>query len=203
MVCEIMLDIPKKIIDELEKDQENIWIEKHDRLQSYTEFTTLNNENQYKLWKKNCAIRKAFSEISKDIIDMREKGSEVSKRVVGWSEIARKAQCDRNTLKHPIRLSWVTEQREKLLNTINAPIDENALRIIKTPEEEIKYELEKTKSDLKRSEIETSMWFLKFHDILDELKIIQEALHRQTKENSMKDEIITQLKKQLKDFMKQ
>ncbi|MFP3472028.1 hypothetical protein R0J90_18435, partial [Micrococcus sp. SIMBA_144] len=85
---------------ELEKHLQLEWIEEHDRIYQDSDLIDkLKIENQYLFWKKNCDIRKALQEIEATIIAT----SKPSVRLAGWSEIARKAKCDRNTLKHPER----------------------------------------------------------------------------------------------------
>lgn len=170
------------LIERIKKEQESDatmkWIEKHDRLYSDRELTEkLKMENQLAFWRKNCDIRKALDEIEKEL----KTSSKHSIRLVGWSEIARRAKCDRNTLKKIERFKWVNEERERLLNKIkkqNEPIP--PLSLVMSEEDKI-IQLERKLALCKE---EAAKWFVKYEDTHRELQLVKESLTHQMEANS-------------------
>lgn len=184
----------EKALDEQVKEAQAVdaaleWIEKHDRIYDDVELNEkLKMENQLAFWRKNCDIRRAFNEIEVEI----KSASKPSVRLAGWSEIARKAKCDRNTLKKIERFEWVNEAREKLLQLIekkNTKIE--PLAIVMTEEDKI----EQLQSQLALSKEEAARWFVKYEEANRELQLVKEALDRQIKVNN-------QLVEQNQQFMK-
>ena len=165
------------------------WIEKHDRIYGDEELNEkLKMENQLAFWRKNCEIRRAFGEIEAEI----KSASKPSVRLAGWSEIARKAKCDRNTLKKIERFEWVNEAREKLLQLVekkNTKIE--SLTIVMTEEGKLK----QLDSQLALSKEEAARWFVKYEETTRELQLVKEALDRQMKANSQLTEQNRQLMK--------
>ncbi len=167
-----MVKIPFKIQQELMDETQFQWVEEQDRIYEETDLTDkLKIENQYLFWKKNCDIRMAFEDIEKLI----KTTSKPSIRMGGWSEIARKAKCDRNTLKHSERFLWVNEARERLLTLIQNKNTRMKLEIALTEEDNI----QKLKQEIELSKNESAKWFLKFEETNRENKLLRQALERQ------------------------
>lgn len=151
------------------------WIEKHDRIYDDVELNDkLKMENQLAFWRKNGDIRRAFSEIEEEI----KSASKPSVRLAGWSEIARKAKCDRNTLKKTERFEWVNESRENLLQIVEEKnIKIKPLTVVMTEEDKI----QQLEIQLVLAKKEAAKWFVKYEDATRELQLVKEALQRQIK----------------------
>lgn len=179
----------ERVKEEQALDSTLEWIEKHDRIYDDVELNEkLKMENQLAFWRKNCEIRRAFSEIEAEI----KSASKLSVRIAGWSEIARKAKCDRNTLKKIERFEWVNKEREKLLQFVgkkNTKIE--PLAIVMTEEDKT----QQLESQLVLSNEEAARWFVKFEEAKRELQLVKEALERQMKANSQLAEQNRQLMK--------
>lgn len=191
--------IPTKIQNEINENPMLEWIDKYDRLYSNELLEdTLKLENQFSYWRTNCSIRLALKEIEQIIIQSSHKPST---RLVGWSEIARRAKCDRNTLKRSDRLKWIEEHREKLSMLIkdkqNEDNTKSNLVVVSTEEEKI---LNLTK-ELELSKKETAKWFVKYEEQSKELSVMSDALNRQLKSNSLLNNEIDTLKKRIKELM--
>lgn len=187
----------EKALDERVKEAQAVdatleWIENHDRIYDDVELNEkLKMENQLAFWRKNCDIRRAFREIEAEI----KSASKPSVRLAGWSEIARKAKCDRNTLKKIERFEWVNEARERLLHIVeekNTKIE--PLAIVMTEEDK----LQQLESQLALSKEEAARWFVKYEETTRELQLLKEALDRQMKANSQLVEQNRQLMKKNK-----
>lgn len=195
-----MNNIPNKIKQLLEENSELEWVESQDKLNYETkENDLLSQENQLKFWHTNCAIRKAINEIRNEI---KTSSGIPSKRIIGWSELARRANCDRNTLKQINRFEWVEKSRNELLAIIDnkqkSKVDQSIVLTVVLSEEE---ELDKIKIQLEMSKKETAKWFVEYQEVTEELKIMNEALMRQLEINSALTNEISTLKKQNKALM--
>jgi len=184
-----MQEIPVKISKELEDNTLIQWIEEQDRIYDEADLTDkLKSENQYLFWQKNCDIRMALDEIETTI----RTTSKLSVRLSGWSEIARKANCDRNTLKHPERFKWVQQARERLISLIHKKLDVPAkLEVVMTTEDVIR----KLENELCLSKTESAKWFVKFEESERENKLLRRAIERQMATNNALNEQIVSLKK--------
>ncbi|MFD1030801.1 hypothetical protein [Metaplanococcus flavidus] len=187
-----MWKLPLKIQQELEKNPQLQWIEEQDRVYEETDLTDkLKMENQYLFWKKNCDIRMALIEIEKVI----KATPNPSVRLAGWSELARTANCDRNTLRQPQRFLWVNEARERLILLIqkekSVPVE---LTAVITEEESIK----KLEREIVLSKKESAKWFLKFEEVDRENKLLRKAMERQTTMNTALQEELKNLRDKIK-----
>lgn len=164
----------KKLIsivnEELSKNATYKWIETYDRIYTDEELEDkLKLENQLTFWRKNCDIRRAFNEIAVELKGMEKP----SKRLVGWSEIARKANCDRNTLKRSERVKWVTRERGKLLEIFNVHYQkESSIQLVKSEDTE----LIKSKNEVLLLKKESAKWFLNYEYTLQELERVKSTL---------------------------
>ena len=193
-----MQKIPIKIQKIIEDNPTYNWIDKYDRLYSDKLLEeTLKLENQLSFWRINCSIRLAFIEIEKEIQSSRKS----STRLVGWSEIARRAKCDRNTLKRSDRLIWIEEYRTKMLLLIDGHKDDlsnnQKLEIVTTEEQKIL----NLNQELELSKKEAAKWFVKYEEQAKELDFTKEALNRQMKTNSLLNEEMNVLNKRIKELL--
>lgn len=190
--------IPTKIQNEINNNPTLEWIDKYDRIYNNDQLEdTLKLENQYIYWRTNCSIRVALKEIE-HIIKSSHKSST---RLVGWSEIARRAKCDRNTLKHSDRLKWIEERREKLLMLIEEKqnTDKTTPNLVVASTDEGK--ILNLRNELELSKKETAKWFVKYEEQSKELSLMKDALDRQLKSNSLLNDEIHTLKKRIKELM--
>lgn len=189
-----MSSIPLKIQRELEKHLQLEWIEEHDRIYQDSDLIDkLKIENQYLFWKKNCDIRKALQDIEAAIIA----ASKPSVRLAGWSEIARKAKCDRNTLKHPERYLWVEESRKLLINKINREKEGTVKLEVFQNEEEI---IQRLEQKLALSKIEAAKWFVKYEESERENKQLRQTLERQITNNEALGVKLASLRREIKNL---
>lgn len=176
--CMLGKSLYDRVKEEQAVDVTMEWIEKCDRLYAEDELSEkLKMENQLAFWRKNCDIRSALREIEVEV----KSTSKPSVRLVGWSEIARKAKCDRNTLKKIERFEWVNNAREKLLKMLDEKNKKlMPLQIVMSEADEIQL-LEKQAA---LSKEEAARWFVKYEEATRELQLVKEALERQIKANS-------------------
>lgn len=187
-----MPTIPIKILQEMEINTDLQWIEKHDRIYNEADLSDkLKMENQYLYWKKNCDIRKALDEIESTI----KKTSKPSVRLAGWSEIARKAKCDRNTLKHPERFIWVQQARERLISLIQKENEvPSKLEVVMTKEDVVR----KLEHELSLSKTESARWFVKYEESERANNLLREALERLMTTNNKLNEQVENLLDRIK-----
>lgn len=193
---EKMQSIPTKIQNEINDNPKLDWIDKYDRLYNNELLEDyLKLENQLSFWRSNCSIRLALKEIEQIIIQSSHKPS---RRLVGWSEIARRAKCDRNTLKRSDRLKWIVERREKLSILIEEKQEDNtktSLVVLSTDEEKIL----KLRKELELSKKEAAKWFVKYEEQSTELSLMTDAINRQLESNSLLNEEINMLRRRIKE----
>jgi len=187
------MKIPEKVVLAIKEDSDLKWIESQDRLYyDVAEIDQLKIENQYKFWRTNCSIRAAFYNIELEIKAI----DRPSVRLAGWSEIARKAKCDRNTLLKSERYKWVSEKRTLLLKLIEEKLQTKAEYKLEPVASTIQT-ITQLENELKLSKEECSKWFVKYERLLNEHKMIQLAFEREMKRNSILNEEIMQLRKQI------
>jgi len=110
------LDIPKIIIAKFGPSPD--WVEKDDRLPMDSQGLAFYERNQLDWWEQNVRIRTFLSALEKEIILLIKSKKDPSIRLVSWLQMARKLGCDRITLKHHRRFSWIDAKRTYLLTLI-------------------------------------------------------------------------------------
>lgn len=191
--------IPETILAEAKDHSEVDWVEEHDLL-VVSNLNPFDSKNQVDWWKKNVEIRKAFKSTEKEIKDLIKNNQKITIRVLTWVKIAKLANCDRNTLRHPKRIAWTEEKfnflRQKILHTIGAPNDEP--QQVNEWEQKI-LELE---GKLVKARNETAIWMDQYYVITEKNKTLQAVLQRKEHELFGEKQKINELIKTLDDIKK-
>ncbi|MQR86955.1 hypothetical protein GFV16_13635 [Bacillus megaterium] len=191
--------IPETILAEAKDHSEVDWVEEHDLL-VVSNLNPFDSKNQVDWWKKNVEIRKAFRSTEKEIKDLIKNNQKITVRVLTWVKIAKLANCDRNTLRHPKRIAWTEEKfnflRQKILHTIDAPNDE--------PQQVNKWEQKilELEGKLVKARNETAIWMDQYYVITEKNKTLQAVLQRKEHELFGEKQKINELIKTLDDIKK-
>jgi len=191
--------IPEIILAEAKNHSEIDWVEEHDLL-VVSNLNPFDSKNQVDWWKKNVEIRKAFKSIEREINDLIKNNQKITIRMLTWVKIAKLANCDRNTLRHPKRITWTEEKfnflRQKILNRIDARNKE--------PQQvnEWKKKIVELEAKLIKARNETAIWMDQYYVITKENKTLQTVLKRKEHELFGEKQKINELIKKLDDIQK-
>lgn len=139
------VEIPDFVLKNNAKESD--WIEEHDLLKIVGDPCPYHKKNQEDWWLLNYKIRNLFSDIEREIRELTRTGKKPSIKCISWTHMAKRLRCDRGTLQHKKRITWVKSRREsieKLIKELNSLEEKKEAEIDEI--EELKIKLNKSRN---------------------------------------------------------